>query len=213
MTDITYKGLVQFSRISGSKQLYMSNLNNANWIKMRVYAGEDSERYGQKHVFVKSQKPLIDIELSSAQFAELITTMNVGEGTPCTLNYVTGLKIDQATLKDDEKPLNIGEKYFKKSTTEFTDNLNKMTSKLKKELETIIMSKKNKCKITKLLNTVETEVNSNMPFYVSVFEESAKKVVTESKIEIDAFLTGEIVKAGLEALGIKSEQLLLKSEE
>lgn len=204
----TYKGLVGLSRVNGSKKLYMSNLNNSNWISLRVYEGRDTTEYGEKKVFAKSGRPLVDLELSASQFAELLTTMNVGHGVPCTLRYINGEEIDQAGLEEDEKPVDIGKKHFEKNAKEFTEKINKKTSDYLEELEGLKMSKKDKARVQHILQDVKTEINSNMPFYVSMFEEAAKKVVTESKTEIDAFVQGGIVKAGLEALGIKGQDLI-----
>jgi len=210
MTEkVSYKGMVGFSRINGSKRLYMSNLNNSNWIALRVYeAKDDSKDWGEKRVTTKSSRPLVELELSASQFAELLTTMNVGNGVPCTLTYAKEQRIDQTALKEDDSPLDVGKKFFKKNAKEFSDEINRITSDLSKELEDIKMSKKSKDRVEAILSKVRQEVCANMPFYVEVFEETAKKVVDESKAEIDAFVTGGIVKAGLEALGIKGHTLL-----
>jgi len=210
MTDKrTYKGMVGFNRITGSKKLFMSNLNNSNWISLRVYEAHDEDNdYGEKRVHTKSNRPLVDLDISAAQFAELLTTMNIGHGVPCTLRYIDGEKIDQTGLEEDEKPIDVGKKFFKKNAKEVTDKISKKISSLREELETLKMSKKDKAKVESILEGFETEILSNMPFYVSIFEEVAKKVVTESKAEIDAFVTGGIVKAGLDALGIKGQTLI-----
>jgi len=204
----SFRGLVGFNRITGQKKLYMSNLINNNWIALRIYEGRDNTEYGEKKVFAKSGKPLVEVELSAAQFAELLTTMNVGHGVPCTLRYVDGVEIDQSGLQEDERPIDIGKKHFKENAKEVSDKLSEMTSRFKKDLEEMKIPKKDKARVTDILNTVEREVLANMPFYVSLFEESAKKVVTESKSEIDAFVQGGIVKAGLDALGIQGQNLL-----
>ena len=221
MTKRSYKGLVGFSRITGSKRLFMSNLNNSNWISLRVYQAKDEDKdWGEKRVYANSNRPLIDLEISAAQFAELLTTMNVGHGVPCTIRSVDGEQVDCSALQEDEKPIDVGKKFFEKNAQEVTEKVTKRIAKFKKDLEDIKMSKKDKSSVMGILEGFETEVLSNMPFYVSVFQETAKKVVTESKSEIDAFLTSEVVKAGMDALGIKNKLLLddgehavVKSEE
>ena len=210
-TKKTFKGLVGFSRISGQKRLYMSNLNNQNWIQMKVYEAEDSNSYGEKRANTKSRHPLIELDLSAAQFAELLTTMNIGSGVPCTLNSFNGERINQDDLKNDKKPIAIGRDYFEKSVKEYTDKVKSSVAKYKEDLSTMKMSKKDKVRVENLLNGFQTEVSSNLPFYVEMFEEAAGKVVTESKSELDAFVSGGIVKAGLEALGLDGKALLEKS--
>ena len=205
----SYKGLVGFSRITGSKRLYMSNLNNSNWIALRIYQAKDESRCcGEKNVYTSDRKPLIEVEISAAQFAEMLTTMNIGSGVPCTLRYVNGEEIDQSGLRTDDKPIDVGKKFFEKNAKEVTEKIATRIKNYKNDLATMKMSKKDKERVLDILSGFETEVLSNMPYYVTVFEETAKKVVTESKSEIDAFVTGGIVKAGLDALGIKGQKLL-----
>ena len=208
----TYKGLIGFSRISGQKRLYMSNLNNQNWIQLRVYASEDNESYGEKRAMSTSRHPLIELDLSSSQFAELLTTMNMERGVPCTLMSYNGERISQDNLKNDKKPIAVGRDYFEKSVREYTERVKDKVSEYRKDLATMKMSKKDKLRVENLLGGFQTEVTSNLPYYVEMFEEAAVKVVTESKAELDAFVSGGIVKAGLEALGMKGKDLLVATD-
>jgi len=186
----------------------MSNLNNSNWISLRVYQAKDEEKYGEVRQYTKSRHPIVEVDLSAAQFAELLTTMNIGSGVPCTIKSVQGKRIDQSPLDNDDKPLDIGKKFFEKNAKEFTENLVRKTDSYLKDLENMKISKKDKAKMESILSGIKTEITSNMPFYVTIFEETTKKVMSESKAEIDAFVTGGIVKAGLEALGIKGQALI-----
>jgi len=207
----SFKGLVGFSRISGSRKLYMSNLNNATWISLRVYEAYDKESFGEKHVYTKTNTPILELDLSAAQFAELLTTMNVSSGVLCTLRYQNGEKIDQTGLEEEEKSMDIGKKYFNESVKEFSSNITKMTADFLDRAEEMKMNKKDKENLKWIFEKINQEILSNMPFYVTQFEETARKVVTESKSEIDAFLTSEIVKAGLDSLGL-SKSLLLEDK-
>lgn len=212
--EIGYKGLVGFSRVTGGgKRLYMSNLNNANWITLKVYEAKDEEKYGEVKAFTKTRHPIVDIDLSSAQFAELLTTMNIGSGVPCTIKAVQGKRIDQSPLDKDDKPLDIGKKFFEKNAREFTENLVRKTDSYLKDLDTMKISKKDKAKMECILSGIKTEITSNMPFYVSIFEETTEKVISESKAEIEAFVTGGIVKAGLDALGLNGQSLIEETED
>ena len=204
----SYKGIVSFSRINGSKKLYMSNLNNATWISLRIHEAKENNSFGEKKAYPTSNRPLVELDLSAAQFAELLTTMNVGNGVPCTLRYLNNEKIDQSGLEEEEKSIDVGKKYFQNSVKEFSETITAMTDDFLKRSEDIKMNKKDKENLKWIFNKINQEILSNMPFYVTQFEETAKKVLTESKAEIDAFITGGIVKAGLDALGIKGQALI-----
>ena len=180
---------------------------------MSVYAAKDEEGYGDKRVYTQSNRPIVELEMSSAQFAELLTTMNMGQGVPCTLKYADGKQVDQTPLMAEDKPIDIGKKFFEKNAKEFSDKISTVTKQLSEELEDIKMSKKSKDKVNNILTKVRQEVCANMPFYVEIFEETAEKVISESKAEIDAFVTSGIVRAGLDALGIDGKNLIESTNE
>jgi len=209
MNDINYKGLVGLYRTNGQKRMYMSNLINQNWITLRVYEAKDYVDFGEKRVSAKSGKPLLELELSSSQFAELLTTMNVGNGVPCTLKSYGGTRMDHTSLEEEEKSMDVGLKYFKENSKEMTEKIIRTIEKCHLKMESIKISKKDKETVTSLLYTIETEIASNLPFYVTIFEETAKKIATETKGEIDSFLASEIVKAGIKSLGL-GDKLCIK---
>ena len=86
---------VQFSRLSGSKRFFGSSVTSHSWIRLQIrpatlyhYLGEDS--------IYATNRSLVEVDLSPAQFAELLTTMNVGSGVPGTLIRFDGKKVEEA---------------------------------------------------------------------------------------------------------------------
>ena len=81
-------GIVGISRISGNTALFESEVKHMYYIALRI---KEAERWqdGTK-VRVHGRRELIEIYLTEAQFAQLITSANIGDGVPCTLHYVAG---------------------------------------------------------------------------------------------------------------------------
>jgi len=185
-------GMVSFSRISSSpaQALFGSSVKHGNIISMKVHKGRkyrdfQSDRYS-------SDGTLCEVFMSQTQFAEAITSFNIGDGVPCTLKMVTGDEWDaeKRGFREDCPEVN-----FRKQTTE---ELNEELSELGDRVEAMagdvkeILSAKGQVKASdkkKLLDGLESvlqEVRSNIPFVHQCFNRSVNKAVTEAKGEIDA---------------------------
>lgn len=138
----------------------------------------------------------IEIEMSAAQFADAITSLNMGSGTPCTVRYVNGERVpdppDYATeaehIRDNFK--NSLDKYKEKAHT-YRKKIEELTGKL---------SQKAKDEIKIALDVMEQQLSSNVPFVVKQFQEATTRITTAAKAEVDAFVTGVVRAAGLQSI-------------
>ena len=80
-------GMIGIFRTSGQRHLFGSPLERHNgYVTLRVrHAERFSSGHGSDSFFGRSQ--IINVVLSEAQFAQLITNWNQGEGVPCTLDW------------------------------------------------------------------------------------------------------------------------------
>lgn len=141
-------------------------------------------------------KDFIEIEMSAAQFADAITSLNIGSGTPCTIRYVDGKRVenppDHATEAEhirDNFEDSLG-KYAEKAHT-YRKKIEELTSKL---------SAKAKDEIRIALDVMEQQLTSNVPFVVKQFQEATTRVTTAAKAEVEAFVTGVVRAAGLASI-------------
>jgi hypothetical protein len=145
-------------------------------------------------------RTLIEVELSAAQFAELLTTMNVGSGVPCTIRHLAGqghipdppdtkIEIDrvQESFGDRIKDLKDLLKQSKASIQEMFD-------------EKATLGVKSKAQVLEVINKLIMEITSNIPFIIDQFNEATERVVTSAKAEVDNFVTNVIVQTGLTQL-------------
>ena len=141
-------------------------------------------------------KDFIEVEMSAAQFADAITSLNMGSGTPCTIRYVGGERVDpppnHATeaehIRDNfESTL---DKYKAKAHT-YRKRIEELASKL---------SAKAKDEIRIALDVMEDQLGSNIPFVVKQFQEATTRITTAAKAEVDAFVTGVVRAAGLQSI-------------
>jgi hypothetical protein len=141
-------------------------------------------------------KDFIEIEMSAAQFADAITSLNLGSGTPCTIRYVGGERIaeppnhatEAETIRDNFEGT-LGK--FKAKVREHRKTIEGLTAKL---------GAKAKEDIRIALDVIEDQLGSNVPFVVKQFQEATTRITTAAKAEVDAFVTGVVRAAGLQSI-------------
>ena len=83
-------GTIGVFRTSGQRHLFGSPLQrHQGYVTIRVNHAE-KVRSGRGYYWYFARKNIIEVALSEAQFAQLITSWNVGEGVPCTLDSIPG---------------------------------------------------------------------------------------------------------------------------
>jgi len=190
-------GLVGVSRRTGDPgNLFGSSIRHQNYVALTIKRAEknrDIHRdwyYGHEH--------LIKIEMSNTQFAEMITTMNMGDGVPCTIRHIGYERmedppgIEQRQIFEDE---------FKVDMQQVG---NKISSAIKKA-ESLLdikgnIKKAERHEIISLLESIAQDINLNMPFVQAQFNKAMDKTILEAKGEVEAFVSNKITSLGVEAL-------------
>lgn len=98
-------GVVTLSRYSGDQKLFMSPINTAGGMSIRVHAADLSHDVGLGIDRVYPGPALLEFSMSFTQFAEWITSAGVGAGVPCTLKYAEGVSIQGTELPTAEERL------------------------------------------------------------------------------------------------------------
>ncbi len=206
-------GLLQISRCQGQmKPLFASSIRHQNTIRLRIVRAARTRNLNQE--WYRDKEHLIEVEMSAVQWAEAITHMNCGIGTPCTL-----LRIQREAMTDcpdDDQRTKIQD--------EFAGNMREVSSRFVEAQKRIqeLLSKKGaltvaeKEEITKSIHQVRRMIDDVVPFVHSQFNEAIDKTVTQAKGEIESFYTHAVMNAGMAALGIinqKPEVPLLESKQ
>jgi len=143
-------------------------------------------------------KDFIEIEMSAAQFADAITSLNIGSGTPCTIRYVGGERVpdppDHATEAEHIRD------NFENSLDKYAEKAHEYRKRIEELTSTSKLSQKAKDEIRIALDVIEQQLTSNVPFVVKQFQEATTRVTTAAKAEVEAFVTGAIRAAGLQSI-------------
>ena len=150
---------------------------------------------------------ILEVEMSQSQFAELITSMNVGTGTPCTIKYLRGKgRINEADFINKRQQI----------TNEFKECMNERMSDAKEfydEVKELFTTKKSIGKgdremILRRLANVTQGMESSSKFIFDQFQNQIDKTITEAKGEIEAFAQNKINAIAQQALVEQKEDIL-----
>ena len=201
---------VSLSRISGLRRFFGSSVESSAWVELRVYPAELKHYLGADHIRAKT-RPIIEVALSPAQFAELLTSMNVGSGVPGTMQSFNYKAVPELPLMESETG---------RVRAGFEARMRREGVKVKEDLSALrklfaekkVISQADRKSALDILEKIVTEFCSNMPFHLDQFEEAAERIAVQAKAEVDSFITHAVMSTGLEVLRAQAPKLGIKDK-
>ena len=190
---------LSFNRVTSHAgiELYGSDLKHNTVIKMELK--HSVKRRGINHDWYFGNQMITEVTMSQNQFSELITSMNMGDGVPVTLNFTEqDGRIEEPTF---EPKTEIHEEEFKDMTKRVGEEL----ADLKATMEELLsgsgtVKKEDRNAMLAKVRTVAQDLTSNMPYVENCFKESMDKTVTDAKNTIEAWYQHRVTTEGLKAL-------------
>ena len=194
-------GIASIHRVSGNAgNLFGSSVDCNHYVELEISSGEEIDS-GSYHSYLPTGKPHIRVVFSPAQFAELITSMNISSGVPCTIKDIAGEHIDKIPDEIHINELDRQKDNFKKQMKELSENLHNAQNRIKELLSLPRLTKDQKEELRNVLYKGIQDIDSNIPFYMELFDEATDNIVQEAKAEIDATVHNCVLTAGIKALG------------
>ena len=193
-------GLIRISRVTGgpgATRLFGSPLaSHYGTIRLSIGGAKWTHGLHHDHYYGGMSGEHVEVEMSAAQFADMITSLNVGSGTPCTIRYLAGVQIpsppDHPTEAEHIRDGFEGSlDRYKAKAREYREKIETLTSKL---------PAKAKEQIRVALDVIEDQLGANVPFVVKQFQEATTKIATAAKAEVEAFVSHAVRVAGLDAI-------------
>lgn len=193
-------GMVQFSRVTGGNcRLFGSALEGHNHrIELRIFEAEmhiDHDLHMERP-YGKGQ--IVEVALSAAQFAELLTTMNSSMGVPCTIMRRMGAGAIEEPPAVAVESANV--------RTDFAAKMAALKPNLRERAQAILdllpasLNKGARRQIEIGVERLAAQVTESATFALDQFQEAAERVTTSAKAEIDAVVTHVVQATGIEAL-------------
>ena len=200
-------GQIGFSRVSSTgAKFYGSELVQDHYISMEIHHSEIERNLTDDHYYTAHKPPIVRLRMSSVQFAEMITSLNNGSGTPCTLEYINGVKMPE--LPDQDSRKEFVHRKFKQRMIEFANSIKTQSLKAKELIKKKTLSKDDQHELEFLITWLTQEVASNIPFFGQCFQETMDKVVVEAKLEVENAIQHKINVLGVNALQVEQHERL-----
>lgn len=204
--------MVQFSRcqVSGynsdgkGNRLFGSALaDHHTLMRLQIRHAKLEHDLQRDRVFTDGTLPIIEIDMSAAQFAELITTANYGSGVPCTIRYADGARVEDPPDIDTEA------EHIRANFKDTLDGYIAKANKYRKEIEelTAKLPAKTQQQIKLALNVITDQLSSNVPFVVDQFNVATDRITSAAKAEVEAFTMHAVTVAGIAALADQRSEL------
>jgi hypothetical protein len=192
-------GVIEIDRCQsgGDVPLFGSSILHHNFISVAVKTATFDR--GLNRDWIHGDKTIVEFKMSPTQFADAITSLNVGGGTPITIEYVTG----------DDKPFRETPPFESKTQTfnkEFEQSCNDLAKRFDSTLQLAEETHAQKRLITEI-QMLRQAIASNLPFINKSFTEQMEHTIKEAKGEVEAFVTHTVQSYGLDAIHKQAPQL------
>jgi len=199
-------GVVAISRVQGRRRLFDSPFEHQHFVTLSIKRAYRS-RTDLHMDYIGAGEELIEIAMSEVQFASMVTSLNMGVGTPCTIAHFEG-KILKEPKPDQTK------KTFEKEGKEHWADLAKMAAELEKltELPASSLKAPQRERMNFLALKIHQGLTDSAEFFHEQFQKSMDKVVAVAQGEVQAHILSVVQKAGMKALEGKDPFRLEMSE-
>ena len=138
---------------------------------------------------------IVEISMSEAQWGQALSTMNVGDGVPCTIMTVAGEP--QARLPPPPDSAESFRADLKKMMARSTSAAEALVSSLK---ETPVAGKKRQADLVAAAERIHEQMLDGMAFVASRFTEHMEETTAKSKTELASYAAALVHQMGLDAI-------------
>ena len=175
-------GFIRASRVSGRAALFDSAINHQHFVSVTI------GRCGQERLLSRTWRfpteELMTVDMSEHQFAELITSMNTGSGSACTIR-----RFDGHALAPPPPDLNTRQSFEPEIRAE-TEKVAKLLSEGVAKLETLhAKGKATKGELhaaLKAITSIQSQLTSTLPFILKQFAEHMEELTARAKSDVTA---------------------------
>jgi hypothetical protein len=189
-------GLIGASRVTSSPgaALFDSDILHQSYVIVRLRRATRKRDLGhdRKH----GDEQIVEIAMSEAQWASFVSTMNVGDGVPCTIDRV-GRESMPAVEHEPRLALSM-------------DEVDNAAHKAMEAIQNAFATYREK-KTAATLRSLEAAINnapSNIGFAAKTLSEHTENVVQRARADIEAMVVSKAEQLGIEPAEVADTHLL-----
>lgn len=192
-------GLIGVSRVSnggtgGGAVLFDSDVTHAHTVRIRLHTAVRKRDLNRD--WHGARRQMYEVEMSEAQWASFVSTVNSGDGVPCTIRFkegegeVDGLPYQPRLAESMREVRDAAEKAQREVAAAFAAYSEKKTAANLRTLEAAIRN-----------------MPANVTFAAKSLSEHAENVVQRSRADIEAMVNARAQQVGLEPGDIRLPEL------
>lgn len=191
-------GQIGASRVNGTAHLYGSDFTHHGYVEITIRRSTLQRSLSRD--WAMGGDELIAVQLSNAQWAEFVSTMNSGMGVQCTIDHVNRVPMPYLPPPASRA---------QQAEAEMLGKVQAMLATIaaaRKEAEGLNITNKAKAVMLDMADRITQELSANIPFYMKSFGEHMEATVEKAKIEVNAYVENRIHRAGLAALDAANQE-------
>lgn len=180
--------------------MFGSSIMHNDVIRLTISNGFMEREDSQDRYYAKTSRKncIVEVDMSYTQFAEAITSLNMGDGVPVTITNIGGQPVPHCPYENKQKMMR---KEVEEAADSIARKLNQQAAEVKKLLdEKRVLSKNDREWIVDVLKSAGRRLGSDLPFLNELFQEQMDRTVTEAKGEFESYLQNKMNSIALEAL-------------
>jgi hypothetical protein len=182
-------------------RLFGSDLGHSSSVSITISGAELYRNLGRDWIYPRG--PIVEVEMSHAQWAEFVSSSGRGGGTPCTIRYAPapGFKMaDVPGIEQIETKHDLHRREIRESSEKAVENLNSTVKRFREELAkgrpTLTVLRE----ISHSLDVAARNLPANLEYAVKSAEEALDKATSDAKIEVESYISVTAQRLGLEQI-------------
>ena len=186
-------GIVRISRVSAGKgvSLFDSPFKHHHFVTLTVCEASKYRALNADHPH--AGRELVSVSMSEVQFANMITSLNVGSGSSCTIEHVQGKDRPQC-------PVDATRETYAKEIRETVADLLERAEIVTKHAHDPKLKAEGRKEMRENAYHLAMELRSSAEFLIEQFEEKMNKSAGAAKAEIEAYWNHKVTSLGLQKL-------------
>ncbi len=175
----------------GGQNLFGSDFQHGHFITISISTAQLNRTLSRDWTHERNE--LIEVALSEAQWAAFVSSLNNG-GTACTLQRHNGKLVPQIPKQEPRT---------QQFSNEMKDTMREIQEGISEVINKLTEGNLGKTKVKELhreLDMLRARLTSSTSFVAKQFDQHMENTVEHAKTEVNAYITGTIHRAGLEAL-------------
>lgn len=201
-------GVVEISRYSGHSSLFCSPFKHQHYMGLRIKRAVKTRRLSNDNASTAGEVDLIHIAMSEAQWAKMISSAGIGGGTPCTIERLGAQQMPSCPEQEDIEKFHDD---IKAAAEKASESLTLAVKQAAALLASPTATKAQRKEVLDAITKAQRQMTDTIPFVATQLQERMEHIVSEGKIEIEAFAQRTLLQTGLAAIANQAPKLTFSS--